>query len=110
MCRKATHMGPFAPFRFYTNAAHRAGGEIDIRLSYKDIQVAWCHSSACGDRSRRRPSGCQRIPTYMKKSKAAADQPIGIVIATGNVAPSNPRVKAYFWCELPAAGAEEAEK
>ena len=46
----------------------------------------------------------------MKKSKATADQPIGIVIATGNVAPSNPRVKAYFWCELPAAGPEEVEK
>lgn len=37
----------------------------------------------------------------MKKTKAAAEQPVGIVIATGSVAPSNPRVKAYFWCELP---------
>ena len=48
--------------------------------------------------------------SHMKKSKATADQPMGIVIATGNVAPSNPRVKAYFWCELPAAGPEEVEK
>jgi hypothetical protein len=47
---------------------------------------------------------------HMKKSNAAAEQPIGIVIATGSVAPSNPRVKAYFWCELPVAGPEEAEK
>jgi hypothetical protein len=46
----------------------------------------------------------------MKKSKAAADQPMGIVIAAGTVAPSNPRVKAYFWCELPVSESEEAEK
>ena len=44
---------------------------------------------------------------YMAKSKAVADQPMGIVIAAGKVAPSNPRVKAYFWCELPATDTEE---
>jgi hypothetical protein len=47
----------------------------------------------------------------MKKSKVTADQPVGIVIATGGLAPSNPRVKAYFWFEeLPAAGTEDTEK
>jgi hypothetical protein len=46
----------------------------------------------------------------MTKSKAAADQPMGIVIAAGQIAPSNPRVKAYFWCELPASDKVEAEK
>jgi len=43
----------------------------------------------------------------MKKSKAAAEQPVGIVIATGSVAPASPRVKAYFWCELPPQENEE---
>ena len=36
----------------------------------------------------------------MKKSKAAAEQPIGIVIATGQPSPSTPRVRAYFWCDI----------
>jgi hypothetical protein len=35
----------------------------------------------------------------MKKSKALPEQPVGIVIATGSIAPSTPRVKAYFWFE-----------
>jgi hypothetical protein len=32
----------------------------------------------------------------MKKAK---EQPVGIVITTGSIAVSNPRVKAYLWCE-----------
>jgi hypothetical protein len=35
----------------------------------------------------------------MKKSKALPEQPVGIIIATGSIAPSTPRVKAYFWFE-----------
>ena len=47
---------------------------------------------------------------HMKKSKATADQPVGIVIATGGIVPTSPRVKAYFWCEEPTPGADESEK
>lgn len=45
----------------------------------------------------------------MKKSKAVADQPVGIVIATGQSAPSAPRVRAYFWfeSEIPASAEDE---
>ena len=44
--------------------------------------------------------------------KAKVEQPVGIVIATGQSAPIAPRVRAYFWCEseLPVAGQEEADK
>jgi hypothetical protein len=35
----------------------------------------------------------------MNKSKSVAEQPVGIVIATGSVLVSTPRVRAYFWCE-----------
>ena len=45
----------------------------------------------------------------MKKAKPAVDQPIGIVIAMGTSAPVAPRVRAYYWCEEPAA-AEEGDK
>jgi hypothetical protein len=45
----------------------------------------------------------------MKKAKPAADQPIGIVIATGISAPISPRARAYFWCEEPSVS-EEADK
>ena len=63
----------------------------------------------------RRPFSPQaeRLPEaefVMKKAKGPAEQPVGIVIATGGVAPSNPRVKAYFWFEEPAPGPEENEK
>ena len=42
----------------------------------------------------------------MKKSKAVADQPVGIVIATGQSTPIAPRVRAYFWFE--SEGTNEA--
>jgi hypothetical protein len=45
-----------------------------------------------------------------KKSKVAADQPMGIVIATGRAAENAPRVRAYFWFEEPNTGSDEAEK
>ena len=44
----------------------------------------------------------------MKKSKAVADQPMGIVIATGQSTPSTPRVRAYFWFEEPTAAGEQS--
>jgi hypothetical protein len=45
----------------------------------------------------------------MKKSKAVADQPVGIVIATGQSVIKAPRVRAYFWfeSETPPSGSEE---
>ena len=46
----------------------------------------------------------------MKKPKAAEQPVVGIVIATGQSAPSAPLVRAYFWCETDAAGQEEADK
>ena len=45
-----------------------------------------------------------------KKAKVVADQPMGIVIATGRSAENAPRVRAYFWYEEPASGSDEAEK
>ena len=42
-----------------------------------------------------------------KKSKIVADQPVGIVIATGQTAPTAPRVRAYFWFESEPATPEE---
>jgi hypothetical protein len=61
----------------------------------------------------RRPFSPQaeRLPegANMKKSKTVVDQPVGIVIATGQSAPSAPRVRAYFWfeSELPAPTEDE---
>jgi hypothetical protein len=46
----------------------------------------------------------------MKKSKAVADQPVGIVIATGQSTPIAPRVRAYFWFESEPATPAEDEK
>ena len=43
--------------------------------------------------------------------KAKVEQPVGIVIATGQSVPSAPRVRAYFWFEEnPTTGQEEVEK
>jgi hypothetical protein len=46
----------------------------------------------------------------MKKSKATAEQPIGIVIATGQSSPVSPRVRAYFWCDIGYSDEKEAER
>jgi hypothetical protein len=45
-------------------------------------------------------------------TKKPKEQPIGIVIATGQSAPVAPRVRAYYWCESepPVAGQEEVDK
>ena len=56
------------------------------------------------------PQAERRSEEIMSK-KAKVEQPVGIVIATGQAAPSTPRVRAYFWYEeTPATGQEEAEK
>jgi hypothetical protein len=61
----------------------------------------------------RRPFSPQaeRLPkgATMKKSKTVSDQPVGIVIATGQSTPIAPRVRAYFWfeSELPTTGSED---
>jgi hypothetical protein len=49
----------------------------------------------------------------MKKPKPAviADEPMGIVIAWGSVAPSAPRVRAYLWCDVDrAVGSQFADE
>ena len=46
----------------------------------------------------------------MKKSKAVAEPPVGIVIATGQSTPIAPRVRAYFWFESEPAAPSEDEK
>jgi hypothetical protein len=61
----------------------------------------------------RRPFSPQaeRLPkgATMKKSKTVSDQPVGIVIATGQSTPIAPRVRAYFWfeSEQPTTGSED---
>lgn len=47
----------------------------------------------------------------MKKVKqtVTADGPMGIVIAMGSIAPSNPRVRAYFWCDFEPSGIGSSE-
>jgi hypothetical protein len=47
----------------------------------------------------------------MKKSKAAADQPVGIVIAAGATATAvnSPRVRAYFWCDIETSDVSRTE-
>ena len=48
-------------------------------------------------------------PPYMKKSKATAEAPIGIVIATGQTSPLSPRVRAYFWCDVETSEVSRSE-
>ena len=43
----------------------------------------------------------------MKKSKTAVDQPMGIVIAAGRIAQNNPRVRAYYWCDIGTSDEKE---
>jgi hypothetical protein len=45
----------------------------------------------------------------MKKSKAASDEPIGIVIATGQLSQCTPRVRAYYWCDVEASDLSRSE-
>ena len=44
-----------------------------------------------------------------KKSKSVSDQPIGIVIATGQTSQSNPRVRAYYWCDVEPSDSSRLE-
>ena len=48
--------------------------------------MAWCHSSACGDRSRRRPSGCRGDHEQEGEGGAAAEQPIEVYLAKADPA------------------------
>jgi hypothetical protein len=44
--------------------------------------------------------------TMKKKAKASAE-PMGIVIAPGQSSENTPRVRAYFWFEVPTTSEEE---